>query len=115
MHLDLFRGSVVDRPGVTPGRFRVWTSDHRAVPLPGQRQPVVDVSQRVLPCVPVQVTLVPDAIGVGTIEIGARRYALLRLPSSVPEGMNVDVVLSFADLGALVAESDALRSREVAR
>lgn len=81
----------------------------------GSTPDVHQLSHRVLPSRLVQVTLVPDAIGVGTIEIGERRYALLRLPSSVPEGMNVDVILSFADLGALVAEGEQLRAREVSR
>lgn len=90
-------------------------SDHRAQPAIGQTVSAFACRNFWYRPFPVQVTLVPDAIGVGTIEIGTRRFGLMRLPSSAPDGMNLDVVISFADIGALIAELDELRCREVAR
>lgn len=63
-------------------------------------------------------TVIPDGIGVGTIEIGDRRYALLRIEtgdSGDLPGSSIDVPVSFSDLGALVAEGSELRSREASR
>lgn len=62
----------------------------------------------------VLLTLIPETIGVGTVAVGDRRYPILRLPST-RDGVQVDVIMSFADLGQLIAECSDLRAREAAR
>lgn len=57
-------------------------------------------------------TLIPESIGVGTLDLNGKRFALLRFPT---DAMELDLVVSFADLGALVAQGDRLRMEEAAR
>lgn len=83
----------------------------RTTPGQGDHRPVL---RRTATVQAVQhLTVIPDAIGVGTIEVGSKRFALLSMPVRDSD-MHLDVVMSFADAAAVSAECDRIRSEEMA-